>query len=113
MKITIKSTNLDLTPPLRTYIETKLGRLGKLLQKMEKNQEFLLRVEVARATRHHKKGNVYDAEANLDIGKNVLRAESENWDARLAINEVYRELEREIIKFKEKLNPKKRSLILK
>lgn len=106
MRLHIKATNLDITPPLRVYIETKLGRLGKLLQKMEKNQEFLLRVEVARGNRHHKKGNVYYAEANLDIGKKALRAESENWDARLAINEVYRELEREIKKFKGRLNSK-------
>ena|SRR3989344_9274180 len=104
MRLLIKGTTLDITPALKVYIEAKLGRLLKLLEKMEVKQEFLLRVEVARTTRHHNKGQVYYAEANLDIGKVVLRAESENWNARLAINEVYRELAGEIKKFKGRLS---------
>ena len=107
MRFNIKSTNLEVTPSLKEYIETKLGRLQKIVQKMEKNQELLLRVEVGRTTKHHKKGEVYRAEANLDIGKNVLRAESEHKDIHVAINNVYHELEREVTKFKEKLQPSK------
>lgn len=102
LKIVIKSTNFELTPALKDYVGLKLGRLKKLLVKMERDQEFLLRVEIGKTTRHHKKGNIFYAEANLDIGNNVLRAESENWNTRLAINEVHRELERRISKFKGK-----------
>ncbi len=110
MRFNLKSTNLDASQSLNEYIETKLGKLEKLLKRMEQSQEFLINVEVARTTKHHKKGDIYRAEANLDIGKNVIRAESESSDIHIAINEVCRELEREVIKFKEKLQPKRQKV---
>lgn len=110
MKINLKYTNLDSSELLREQIEAKFGKLEKLLKKIEQSQELLIRFEIARTTKHHKKGDVYRAEANLDIGKNVLRAESEGSDIRATINEVYHELESEVIKFKDKQKPTRQKI---
>ena len=108
MRLNAKSKNIEITPSLNTFIEGKLGKLEKFLKRMEETREFVIDVEVSRTTKHHKKGNVYRAEANLEIGKKLLRAESESADLRVSIGEVYKELEREIVKFKEKLQVKNR-----
>ncbi len=108
MKITIKSTKLGLTPALNVYIEEKLGRLSKLMKSWEENDSVLLRVEVARTTRHHKKGDVYRAEANLDVPGSEIRAEAENKNIRLAISEMYKKLEGEVKKLKGKIETKKK-----
>ena len=102
MRITIQGKNLTLTPAIKTHIETKLGSLGKFIKKWDGGGAAILRVEVSRATKHHKKGDVFYAEANLDIPGAILLAEAFSADARLAVNIVKKTLELEIKKRKEK-----------
>ncbi|MBI2035636.1 MAG: ribosome-associated translation inhibitor RaiA [Candidatus Liptonbacteria bacterium] len=108
MRITVKATKLVLTPALNVFIEKRLARLSKLLKSWDDRGSVLLRVEVARTTRHHKKGDVFRAEVNLDMPSKVLRAEAENNDIRIAVNEAYKKLEGEVKKIKGKLESKKR-----
>ena len=108
MRILIKGTKLDLTEPLKVYIEEKLSGLAKFLKRWDDMGSVLLKIEVARTSKHHKKGEVYYAEATLDIPHGVLRAESYHSDARSAINEVKKTLEKEIKKYKEKAEAKRR-----
>jgi len=88
MKFDIKATNLDLTPVIREYIETKIGSLDHFLKRFEAETEIEVFVEIARTTRHHKSGDVFCAETSFSIGKKLLRAEHTDWDIRVAINEV-------------------------
>lgn len=99
MRIVIKATNVELTAPLKEYIEQKLWSLNKFIDKLDLEGAVLARVEVGRTTAHHHKGDVYRAEVNLDLSKEVLRASSENWDIRLAVNQVKDDLQREIKKY--------------
>lgn len=108
MRILIQGTKLDLTEPLKVYIEEKMQGLEKFLKRWDEKDSIVLRVEVARTSKHHKKGEVYYAEANLDIPHRVMRAESYHNDARLAINEVKKILEGEIKKYKGKEEGKRR-----
>ena len=108
MKILIRTTKLDLTPSFKTYIEEKLGSVEKFLKRWEEKGSVVLRVEVARTTKHHKKGEVFYAETNLDIPRGVIRAESYHSDARLAINAMEKILRSEIKKHKEKMEIKRR-----
>jgi len=101
MKVIIKATNLDLTEPLKIYIEKKIGVLEKFLSAMDSGA-VRARVEVARATHHHKQGNVYHVDVNLDLPSGVLRAEKDDVDVRAAIDAVKDKLRREIEKYKEK-----------
>jgi putative sigma-54 modulation protein len=99
MQIDIEATNLELTLPLREYIEKKIGKLSKFLSRFEE-EGVHARVEVARSSKHHRHGKVYRAEANLHFPGGMLRAEHEAEDARVAIDKVKDKLQREIRKYK-------------
>ncbi len=101
MKIDIKATNLDLTPAIREYIETKIGSLEHFLERFESQGEIRIFVEIARTTKHHKSGDVFCAEASFSIGKKLLRADHADWDIRVAIDEVKDRLQQEIKRYKE------------
>ena len=101
MKISIKFTNLDSTPSIKTYVEEKIGALEKLLGHWEDHGELEARVEVARRSMHHKKGEVYRAEINLPMPGTMLRAEDRDFDIRVAIDKARDRLQREIKKYKD------------
>jgi putative sigma-54 modulation protein len=100
MKIKIKATNLDLTPSIVCYIEEKISSVEKFLEKFEINSETEVFVEIARTTNHHRKGEVFRAEANMELPGKVLRADHEEWDIRVAIDKVKDKLQAEIKKYK-------------
>jgi ribosomal subunit interface protein len=101
MKITIKSTGLELTPPIKEFIEEKVGSVQKFLQRYDGNNEVLAEVEIGRPSTHHNKGEVYFAEININLPGNILRAKTENSDVRVAINDAKDILKREIDKYKD------------
>lgn len=101
MKVIIKATNLDLTPALKAYIEEKFNDLDRLLGRFQQDS-IQARVEVGRSSRHHKHGDVFHVDANLDLPKEALRAEEDTDDAYAAIDAVKDKLKREIEKYKEK-----------
>lgn len=108
MKINIKATNLDLTPAIKQYIEEKIGGLEKLLSSKSTDWEPSVGrptveafVEISRTTKHHHKGPVFRAEINVPMpgqGK-VLRAEAEQWDIRVAIDQIKDEIQIELKKY--------------
>lgn len=105
MNIDIKSTNLDFTPVIKKYIEMKIGALGKFLKKIDLEGVVEVRVEIARTTKHHKRGDVFKAECNLKLPHEILRAEHEDSDVRVCIDRIRDELQDEIKKYKEKSRP--------
>lgn len=111
MKINIKGTNIELSPSIYAYIEKKIGELSKFIPDFGEIQEIDGRVksnveawvEVERTTKHHKKGTIFRAEAQIKIpGQTGVRAESCQWDLHVAIDEVKDELQRQIKKYKGK-----------
>ncbi|MBI1984647.1 MAG: ribosome-associated translation inhibitor RaiA [Candidatus Wildermuthbacteria bacterium] len=102
MKINIKGTGLDLTPPLKEYIAKRLEPLSKFVKRYEEKGEIQMFVEVARTTKHHHKGNVFYAEVTLELPKKVLRAEAIDSDVRSAIDRTKDILRREMESYKEK-----------
>lgn len=99
LRIIIKSTNFSLTPSINEYVNSNLRPLEKFFQGID---EVDMRVEVGRSTFHHKKGEVFFAEANINLGKRLLRAHAEAFSVQAAIDEVKDELKSEIFKFKGK-----------
>lgn len=59
-------------------------------------------MELAKTTGHHKKGNIFKAEVNIQVPGKLIRASTEEWDLCAAIDKVKDELQREIKKYKEK-----------
>jgi ribosomal subunit interface protein len=97
---TIKATNILLTPALKIYIEEKLGALERFVKRWEKESDIKIHVEVGRTTRHHHKGDVFRAEANILLPGTMLRAEDEDFDIHVAIDRVRDRLKREIRKYR-------------
>lgn len=101
MKVIIKATDLDLTPALKAYIEEKFNDLDRFLVNFQQDS-IQARVDVGRSSKHHKHGDVFHVDVNLDLPKEVLRAEDDTNDAYAAIDAVKDKLKREIEKYKEK-----------
>lgn len=109
MRVTIRQKNLDITPALRVYVDLKLVKpVSKLLSGAAAKTPPILDLELGRLSKHHKKGKVFRAEANLSIDGTLLRAEVEAEDIRLSCDLLKEELEREILTFKERARAKER-----
>ncbi len=98
MKIDIYTKNISLDKPLEVFIQEKIGSLEKFI----KGGAIFAKVEIGKPSRRHKNGFIFRAEANLSIGGELLRAESDHEDLRTAITEVKDDLQIQIKKFKEK-----------
>lgn len=108
MRIIIEAIRIEVTPALKTFIDRKLEPLGKFVKKFEKEDEAEFFLEISRTTKHHHKGLVFRAEANLKIGGTMLRAEANAENARTAIDALKDELKQEVLRFKEKITAKTR-----
>ncbi len=100
MRIDIQATSLEATPPLKEYIERKIGGLEKFLRKFNP-ESVAAEVEVARSTKHHRHGRVYHVDVNLIMPKKMIRAAYDGEDIRVTIDIVRNKLQREIEKYKE------------
>ena len=115
MRISLKGTNITLLESIREYVDRKLVRMvEKFLIKPSRpaggdDEPITLDLEVGKTTKHHRTGPYFRAEANLSVGKKLLRAEALGENLNEAIDLLEEELEREIKKFKER----KRALTLK
>jgi|SRR3989344_3877743 len=98
MNIIIKTKNLELTESLEKFINTKIGKVEKFL-----DAGAQLFFEIEKETLHHRKGEVFCAEAIIElIGKKIV-ARAKGFDMGKVIAEVKRELEMEIKKYKAKM----------
>lgn len=100
MKTNIKATNLELTLEIKKAVAEKIGTLDKLIPHIKTPIEA--DVEVALETRHHQKGAIYYAEANLRVLGEVIRAEAKEESIFKAINAVREELQGLLKKYKKK-----------
>lgn len=100
MKINVKAAGLELTPSLNVYIEDKLGGLSKLIKRFDEEGVAELWLDLARTTRHHHKGDVFRAEADLRLPRKILRVQKEAGDIRTAIDMLKDTLRLEIDKYK-------------
>ena len=102
MKINIKGTDLLLTPSIKEYIEMRVAPLEKYLGATDEGDGILAHVEISRTTRHHGKGDVYRTEINIDVNKNIARAEQTGEDIRATIDEASLAIKHALVKYKEK-----------
>src|SRR3989338_1265713 len=103
MRVVLKQKNLALTPEIREYVEKKLvSPVQKLIGRGRAEELVILEIEIARTTTRHRKGLVYYAEANISLGKKLVRVESQDQDIYAAIDALKDELEGRVKSLKEK-----------
>lgn len=100
MHIKIQATDMKLTREIDDYIRKRIGTISRFLG--NEDAMAMAEVEVGRITYHHKRGEVFKAEANLDMPGKQFRATAEAEDLYTAIDEVRQELEREVVSAKDK-----------
>jgi len=108
MRIIIKATNIKLTKSLRDFIEEKIGELEKFLEDILKKIDIFngkepraeVYVEIGKPSRHHRKGEVFYAEAQIPLPGKGVRSEACREDLMMAIVEVKDELQRLLKKYK-------------
>ena len=105
MNINVKYTNLDSTPAIEKYVIDKINSLEKFIKRLDEKIIAQAQVEIARTTKHHQRGNVYHLECNLELPGKLIRAETENWDVRLGVDEIKGILDSELKKYLEKMRP--------
>ncbi|MDZ7734945.1 MAG: ribosome-associated translation inhibitor RaiA [Gammaproteobacteria bacterium] len=92
MQINITGQQMDVTPALRDYIESKLQRLERHFDQMT-NIHVILSVEKERQK----------AEATISVARGELFADTEQESMYAAIDELMDKLDRQLKKHKEKL----------
>ncbi len=108
MRINIKATNIKLDEALKVWVEKKIGEIEKFLVDFGSREYFKekpnleVKIEIGKTTRHHLKGEVFRAEAQLHLPKQTIRTEAISEDLRDAICQVKDELQREVKKYKGK-----------
>ena len=102
----IKATGLDLTPSIRLYIEEKFKPISRLVRRFDSEGGVEMWLEIARTTRHHRRGDVFLAEADIRLPKKILRAEERARDIRTAIDLLKHTLRLEIEKYRTRLEEK-------
>lgn len=99
MNINIKAITLELTPDIKEYAERKIQALDKFLKRLDEKGAINVRMEIVRTTEHHQKGDIYCAQAIIDLPKGILRAQATSSDIRSAIDEMHLGLKREVEKY--------------
>ena len=102
MNISIKATNIELTPAISQYIDEKVGSLEKFILAADPTT-VRANIEVGKTTRHHHSGSdIFIAEINLYIDGKTLRAVSEQGTLYAALDDMKDEIAREITSSKNK-----------
>jgi len=93
MIINIKATNIELTSAIEEYVKGRLDRIGKFIKEGESANTY---VEVGKTTNHHKQGDFFRAEINMEISGNKFYSFSEKEDLYNAIDDAKEEIIRQI-----------------
>jgi putative sigma-54 modulation protein len=100
VQINIRGKSIDITPSLRAYVEKKVGKIGKYFEGLDLNCQVALSVEKDR----------HIVEVTLPVNGWLLRGEEESEDMYSSVDLVVDKLERQIRKYKTRLNRKLRRM---
>ena len=98
MKIQIRGLHTTLTPIINDYVVKRFSSLSKFV----KDDSVVCDVQLVKTTEHHRSGDIFTAEANINLHKDQVFAVAEKSDLYQAIDELRDELERILSSRKEK-----------
>jgi ribosomal subunit interface protein len=100
MRINEKGTNMPITPGIRDYLYKKLAHIEKFID--TKDESAMCDVELGKTSNHHKNGDVFRTEINLNLKGKSFRAVSEMDDLFASIDIAKDEMVRELQSNKDK-----------
>jgi putative sigma-54 modulation protein len=96
MQIVVKGKNVEITPALRAYAEKKVGKLEKYFSPAEVTAQVMMRLE----------RELQVVEVTLQVDALLLRGEERTGDMYASVDGVLEKLERQIRKYKTRINRK-------
>ncbi|MGE5554084.1 MAG: ribosome hibernation-promoting factor, HPF/YfiA family [Betaproteobacteria bacterium] len=99
MQIVLKGKNVEITPALRAYAEKKVGKLEKYFDQAPVTAQVMMRLE----------RELQIVEVTLQVDALLLRGEERTGDMYASIDGVLEKLERQIKKYKTRINRKLRT----
>lgn len=93
MRLQIKGRNAELTPDVRSYVESKFTRLDRQLA-----DETAVEVELVEETKHGQ----FTAEATVFAKGQTLRGVESTSDIRASIDKLAETMERQVVGYREK-----------
>jgi len=84
MNINIKVRGIELTPAINDYVFTKVNSLERFIS--ADKDSIVAVVEIGKTTNHHKLGDYFRSEINLDFPGYSFRTEAEESDLYVAID---------------------------
>lgn len=99
MNTNIKATNMELTSAISDYANKRLLGIEKFVKDGE---EMIAYIEVGKTTNHHKQGDVFRAEFNIEISGTKFYTFSEKEDLYEAIDDAKKEIIRQITSNKDR-----------
>lgn len=100
MRVTVKATQIELTPAISDYVDKKVQMLDKLVD--VNDTSAICDVEVGKPSRHHQSGDVFYAEFNVSIAGARFRATAEEGSLYAAIDKAKDDVVREMKRHKRK-----------
>jgi ribosome-associated translation inhibitor RaiA len=101
MNKNITFTKLDSSSSLEDYIDKKFEVLSKLIKNLDPENSSMLSVECSRITRHHNKGDVFEAKAKLVLPGKTFQVGKTGSEMHAVVDIVKDELKEMIEKYKE------------
>lgn len=89
-----------MTDAIREYVHKRLESIEKLASTPE--SELQVNVEVGKTTNHHKSGDIFRAEVNINMNGTMLYAVSEQSDLYVAIDDVRDEITAKVKKARDR-----------
>lgn len=96
MKIIIKGKNMEVTPALKEYVEKRVGKIQKYFEGELREATVTLIVEK----------ELHRVEVTIPLNGYILRGEEETTDMYTSIDNVVEKLERQVRKYKTRINKK-------
>jgi len=93
VQLQVKARNYELSPEIKAYAETKLGRLDKQLA-----EETQVELELVGETKHSQ----FTAEVIVFAKGQTLRATESTSDMRASIDALVANVERQVVSYREK-----------
>lgn len=101
MQFDIKTKNIELTDAIHAAVESKMAKLGSLVERF--GESVTVEVEVGKTTGHHNKGPYFRAEVHVRLPGKLIYADVENEDMYMAVREARDKAKRQIKDYKETL----------
>ena len=103
MQINLQGKNIELTDSIKDYVLKRVTNLEKLLSNIKTEKgDVRVKFEISKTTNHHKAGEIFQADCEINIDGNKFYGESVGEDLESVIDEVKEILFNDISKNKDR-----------